>query len=134
MVQSPGSRRSGKSSQNMAPLMRKSLQMKPGGCLLGGTIQQPQRVLTAQGTALLNFITVEVQKFLASKRVNERTIRELDQKIQMECYLREKKEAILEDRKNEMKGPNIIVSGSNGDYQIGHPQPQLMDDDQKSCL
>jgi len=40
-----------------------------------------------------------VGKFVASKRLTEATIRELDQKIQMECYLREKKEAILEDRK-----------------------------------
>ena len=123
MVQSPGSRRSGKSASNMAPLMRKSLQMKPGSNLLAGTLQ-PQRVLTVQGTALLNFITVEVQKFLASKRVNERTIRELDQRVQMECYLREKKEAILEDRKNDNRGPQIIVQGKDGtgDYQIGHPQ------------
>jgi len=36
---------------------------------------------------------------LANKRVNEANIRELDQRIQMESYLREKKEAILEDRK-----------------------------------
>jgi len=40
-----------------------------------------------------------VQRFLANKRVNEANIRELDQRIQMESYLREKKEAILEDRK-----------------------------------
>ena len=36
---------------------------------------------------------------MANKRVNEANIRELDQRIQMESYLREKKEAILEDRK-----------------------------------
>ena len=37
-------------------------------------------------------------KFVASKRLTEANIRELDQKVQMEAYLREKKEAILEDR------------------------------------
>ena len=40
-------------------------------------------------------------KFVASQRVKESSIRELDQKIQMEAYLREKKEAILKDRKAE---------------------------------
>ena len=99
-VVSPNSRRSGKSSAHMVPL-RKSLQTGPRSNLMGTLQPQQMKVLTAQGTALLNFITVEVQKFLASKRVNEQSIRELDQKIQMECYLREKKEAILEDRKLE---------------------------------
>lgn len=42
---------------------------------------------------------MEVQKFCASKRVTEQNIRELDNKVQLEAYLREKKEAILEDRK-----------------------------------
>lgn len=58
-------------------------------------------------------------KFIASKRINERTIKELDYKVQKECYLREKKEAILEDRR--------------GDIVIKDNQREI-DDDQKSCL
>ena len=42
-----------------------------------------------------------MQKFVANKRITEANIRDLDQKVQMESYIREKKEAILEDRKNE---------------------------------
>ena len=34
--------------------------------------------------------------------MNEASIRELDSKVAMEAYLREKKEAILKDRKEEM--------------------------------
>ena len=34
--------------------------------------------------------------------MNDVTLKELDQRIQMEAYLREKKEAILEDRKNNV--------------------------------
>ena len=40
---------------------------------------------------------------MATKRITEATIRDLDQKVQMESYIREKKEAILEDRKNGLK-------------------------------
>lgn len=43
-----------------------------------------------------------MSKFCASKRLNEASIRELDSKIQMESFTREKKEAILQDRKMEM--------------------------------
>ena len=49
----------------------------------------------------MSYITTEVQKFVANKRITEANIRDLDQKVQMESYIREKKEAILEDRKNE---------------------------------
>ena len=65
--------------------------------------------LTPNGTQFLSYIRAEVGKFVASKRLTEATIRELDQKVQMECYLREKKEAILEDRKVEgFTGMKII--------------------------
>jgi len=50
-----------------------------------------------------------VTKFVASNRLNEKKIKELDHKIQMECYLREKKEAILDDRKNEREVELNIV-------------------------
>ena len=46
--------------------------------------------------------------------MNEANIRELDSKVAMEAYLREKKEAILKDRKDQ-------------------EQP-VVDEDQKSCL
>jgi hypothetical protein len=48
------------------------------------------------------FIEQEVRRFTATKRVNDVTLKELDQRIQMEAYLREKKDAILEDRKNNI--------------------------------
>ena len=59
------------------------------------------RTLTGLGQQFLSYIQTEVQKFVANKRITEANIRDLDQKIQMESYIREKKEAILEDRKNE---------------------------------
>ena len=64
-----------------------------------------------------------MQKFVANKRITEANIRDLDQKVQMESYIREKKEAILEDRKNEKPLDSLINNAS---------KPQ--DDDQKSAL
>ena len=64
-----------------------------------------------------------MQKFVANKRITEANIRDLDQKVQMESYIREKKEAILEDRKNEKPLDSLINNSS---------KPQ--DDDQKSAL
>ena len=54
---------------------------------------------------------------MATKRVTEATIRELDQKVQMESYIREKKEAILEDRKNEktIDGIKILFKAQDDD-------------------
>lgn len=75
--------------------------------------------MTHAGIAFLNHIKSEVGKFCASRRLTEASIKELDQKIQVECYLREKKEAILEDRKDiDMK----IENHDNND------------EDAKSCL
>jgi hypothetical protein len=48
-------------------------------------------------------ITHEVDKFLKTKRLNAKNITELDKKIAVEIYLREKKEAIIEDRKDESR-------------------------------
>ena len=66
-----------------------------------------------------------MQKFITTKRINEANIKEVDQRVQMESYLREKKEAILEDRKLDIglaaKGPRIMLKDHD-------------DDDQKSCL
>ena len=54
---------------------------------------------------------------MATKRITEATIRDLDQKVQMESYIREKKEAILEDRKNEktIDGIKILFKPKDDD-------------------
>ena len=84
-----------------------------------GKLQVQKSTLTASGTQFLNYITMEVNKLIAAKRINERTIRELDNRVQMESYLREKKDAILEDRKNG----HLHIQTDN-----------TLEDDQKSCL
>lgn len=48
-------------------------------------------------------ITHEVEKFLKTKRFNAKNIAELDKKISIEIYLREKKDAIIEDRKSDAR-------------------------------
>ena len=45
------------------------------------------------------FIEAEVRRFLANNRLNETGLRELDTRIRFESYLREKKDAIAQDRK-----------------------------------
>ena len=52
-------------------------------------------------TSIMNYINIEVGKMLRSKRITEETLSELDSRIAIEVYLREKKFAILEDRLNE---------------------------------
>ena len=60
---------------------------------------------------------------MATKRITEATIRDLDQKVQMESYIREKKEAILEDRKNEKTIDGIkILFKAQDDDQVSHLQ------------
>lgn len=44
---------------------------------------------------IVNYIKHEVSKFLKTMRVTDQTLAQLDAKIQLELYLREKKEAIL---------------------------------------
>ena len=68
------------------------------------TNASPMRERNNQAHELLTYIINEVKRFVASKRVTDVGVRELDQKIQMEVYLREKKAAILEDRK-QINGP-----------------------------
>ena len=45
---------------------------------------------------------------VTSKRLTEANVRELDQKIQMETYLKEKKQAILDDRKEEIQRTSLL--------------------------
>ena len=59
----------------------------------------PLRGRTNHAQELLAYIVNEVRRFVTTKRINDGNILELDQKIQLETYLREKKAAILEDRK-----------------------------------
>ncbi len=42
-----------------------------------------------------------MDKFLKTQRLTNQSFRELEHKLQVEIYLREKKEAILNDRKEE---------------------------------
>lgn len=52
----------------------------------------------------MNLIVLEVHKFCQTKRITNQNILELDKKIAYEIYLKEKKEAIIEDRKDEEVG------------------------------
>lgn len=97
--QTPNERRQNLSSSHMQPL-RQSVPIR-GSTLLNSMPAQTASILTQAGQQLLAYIVAEVQKFVTAKRVTEQAIRELDQKVQLEAYLREKKEAILEDRKAE---------------------------------
>lgn len=54
---------------------------------------------TPQFQEIVNFIRLEVHKLLKARRLTEQTLLELDSKVAIEVYLRQKKEAILEDKK-----------------------------------
>jgi len=51
----------------------------------------------------LTVIINEVNKFVTTKRITNANIVELDKKIATEIYLKEKKDAIIEDRKEPQK-------------------------------
>jgi hypothetical protein len=48
----------------------------------------------------MKYLNLEVSKLLRSKRISEQSLTELDSRVAIEVYLREKKAAILEDREN----------------------------------
>lgn len=52
-------------------------------------------------TDLQAYIDNEVQRFLNSNRLTENNLKQLDEKIQLEKYTREKKEAILAERRGD---------------------------------
>ena len=62
----------------------------------------------------MGIIVAEVSKFCADRRLNERNVAELDKRIAVEIYLKEKKDAILEDRRNGVEqaaiGPEMCKS------------------------
>ena len=51
----------------------------------------------------MTVIINEVNKFVTTKRITNANIVELDKKIATEIYLKEKKDAIIEDRKEPQK-------------------------------
>jgi hypothetical protein len=53
---------------------------------------------------LQNYINNEVNKFLSSERLTEENLRYLDDKIAREADNRDRKEAILEDRRSSISG------------------------------
>jgi hypothetical protein len=57
--------------------------------------------LTESHDGIVKFLSLEVEKFLKTSRLTNQTFRELEHKLQVEIYLREKREAILNDRKDE---------------------------------
>ena len=50
---------------------------------------------------IAKFIDIEVAKFLKNERLTEANLAKLDHKIAKEVELREKKEAILDERRSE---------------------------------
>jgi hypothetical protein len=56
---------------------------------------------TESQESIIKFLSLEVDKFLKTQRLTNQSFRELEHKLQVEIYLREKKEAILNDRKEE---------------------------------
>lgn len=59
------------------------------------------------------YIDNEVNKFLKNDRLTEENLRRLDEKIAKESTLRDKKEAIIDERRSEKKAPNG-AKGSSG--------------------
>ena len=55
-----------------------------------------------------SYIDNEVQRFLNSNRLTETNLKNLDEKIQLEKYTREKKEAILAERKGNADAKSKI--------------------------
>ncbi len=59
------------------------------------------------------FIDNEVAKYLKNDRLTEETLRNLDSKIMKEHTLRDKKEAIQDDRKSNASGRAASQNGGN---------------------
>lgn len=51
--------------------------------------------------AIMTTIITEVDKFLKTKRLSNNNVAELDKRIGIELYLKDKKDAIIEDRKEK---------------------------------
>ena len=57
----------------------------------------------------MNYINLEVNKMLRSKRISEEALSQLDSRVAIEIYLREKKFAILEDRLIEAQSNDVAA-------------------------
>jgi hypothetical protein len=53
------------------------------------------------------FIEVEVRRFLSSNRISDTGLRELDTRIRYEAFLREKKDAIAQDKAEGMNVDDV---------------------------
>lgn len=78
---------------------------------------------------LANYINNEVARFLKNGRLTEDNLRSLDTKISKEADLREKREAILEDRKSNAGSVRSKKSGRNASAAV---RPRGQDDDVRS--
>jgi hypothetical protein len=63
-----------------------------------------------KGADLAKYIDNEVQKFLKNDRLTEDNLRKLDDRILKESELRDKKGAILDDRKSTKSGGGRALS------------------------
>jgi len=56
-------------------------------------------ISTKNINSLSTFIETEVKRFLTTNRITDANLKELDTRIHLEAFLREKKDAIALDRK-----------------------------------
>ena len=78
---------------------------------LKGMLIQKFKLKYGDKPQITKFIDNEVVKFLKNDRLTEDTLRNLDSKIMKEIALRDKKEAIVDDRKSNASGRPASTSG-----------------------
>ena len=71
---------------------------------LKGLLVNKFKLKYGQNPTIASYIDNEVQRFLKNDRLTEDNLKRLDDKIQKESDLREKKDAILDDRRSERSG------------------------------
>ena len=71
-----------------------------------------------KGTDLAKYIDNEVSKFLKNDRLSEDNLKKLDQRILKECELRGRKDAILDDRKNNGGAPRAASLKNGGGLEL----------------
>lgn len=65
---------------------------------------------------LQNYINNEVAKFISSERLTEDNLKRLDDKIAREADTRDRKEAILEDRRSTVVPGSIFHQNRNNNF------------------
>ena len=68
---------------------------------LKGLLMNKFKLKYGKNEKMQGYIDNEVAKFLKNDRLTEENLKNLDEKIQKESYLRDKKEAILDERKSQ---------------------------------